>query len=150
MALLASPASAGGARELGVLTIGQIGLRMPFYAGTTDAVLAVGPGHYAGTGMPGVGYGVVGIAAHRVTPVGGKPWGPFRWLGNVRPGAIITATTPGGVMIRYRVARILTVPVEAPAWYLDQTPSRETLVLTTCTPPHRQDHRLVVLAPRIV
>lgn len=147
LALLAPPHAVGGVRRLGTLTIGSIGLKAAFYPGTVDSVLQYGPGHYAGTSMPGQG-GVVGIAGHRVTRTH-----PFRFLDDVKSGDVISVlmvrspVRSGQRFFRYRVGRVVTVSVDDTRLLKPRVPW-EQLVLTTCTPPGTANFRLVVVANR--
>ena len=89
-AACAAVAAGGAPAPIGSMTIARIHLKTPIYGQATDAMLAYGPGHYADTNMPGTGHGIVAFAGHRVTPVGGRPYGPFRYIDRLRRGDAIS------------------------------------------------------------
>ncbi len=101
-----------------------------------------GPGHYPSTTVPGLG-GTVAIAGHRVTPVGGRPYGPFFFIDRLRRGDPIVLRMPYATFV-YRVARHVIVPAHA-TWF-ERYSGRERLVLTSCTPKFTALRRWVVLA----
>ena len=105
--------------------------------GTGSAQLAVGPGHYAATPLPGQP-GNAGIAGHRTTH--GRP---FYDLNDLVTGDPITVTTLQGTF-RYLVVRSEVV---APTDLTVLAPSLvPELTLTTCTPRYSAAQRLVVVA----
>jgi sortase A len=101
-----------------------------------------GPGHYPSTTVPGLG-GTVAIAGHRVTPVGGRPFGPFYSIDRLRRGDRIVVQMPYGTFV-YRVGRHVVVPAAA-TWFERYT-GRERLVLTACTPKFSARSRWIVFA----
>jgi sortase A len=101
-----------------------------------------GPGHYPATTVPGLG-GTVAIAAHRVTPVGGRPYGPFFFIDRLRRGDPIVLRMPYATFV-YRVTRHVIVPAHA-TWF-ERYAGREQLVLSTCTPKFTALRRWVVFA----
>lgn len=108
--------------------------------------LTQGPGHYPSTPLPGQAgpTGNVAIAGHRTT------YGaPFRHLDRLRDGDLVTLTV-AGVTHRYRVvAQRVVDPSDTSV--LDPDPvgrGTATLTLTTCDPPGRATHRLIVFAER--
>lgn len=110
--------------------------------GVGKPVLAMGPGHYPTTPLPGT-EGNAAIAGHRTG------WGsPFLHLDELQPGDEITFTDPEGLVSRYLVdSTVIVKPDET--WVLDWDPLQAgmpTLTLTTCDPPHVNDRRLVVFA----
>ncbi len=83
---------------IGTLVIPEIGVDQVVVEGTGSAQLAVGPGHYVATPLPGQP-GNVGIAGHRTTH--GRP---FYDLNDLVTGDPITVTTLQGTF-RYLVVR---------------------------------------------
>jgi sortase A len=108
----------------------------------TSRDLDRGPGHYPSTTVPGL-EGTVAIAGHRVTPVGGRPFGPFYKIDRLRRGDRIVLAMPYGTFV-YRVSRHVVVPAAA-TWFERYT-GRERLVLTACTPKFSARSRWVVFA----
>jgi sortase A len=101
-----------------------------------------GPGHYPSTTVPGLG-GTVAIAGHRVTPVGGRPYGPFYFIDRLRRGSLIILRMPYATFV-YRVTEHVIVPARA-IWF-ERYVGRERLVLSACTPRFTALRRWVVLA----
>ena len=81
---------------LGRIAIPKIKVKYAFLQGTADDTLKRGPGHYAGTAMPGQD-DTVGIAGHRTTYDA-----PFRNLDKLDKGDPIVLTMPYGTFT-YRV-----------------------------------------------
>ena len=133
----AAPAYPGVGDPVGVLVIPRIDLDQVVVEGVQAAQLAVGPGHYPGTALPGQA-GNAGIAGHRTTH-----GAPFYSLDRVRPGDPIVVTTVQG-RFTYRVVRSLVVSPDDGA-VLGPTASPQ-LTLTTCTPKYSAAQRLVVVA----
>jgi sortase A len=128
-----------GAR-LGVLTIPRLHEQFAFYEGTSQRVLAKGPGHYVQTSLPGEP-GTVAIAGHRVTHTH-----PFLRLNRIRLGDILIVRTRHGTF-RYRVnARRVVLPTAT--WVLFRRRPLQRLVLTACHPPHSARYRYIVMATR--
>ncbi|MGD0312041.1 MAG: class E sortase [Acidimicrobiales bacterium] len=135
------PASATSAPAvgdpIGTLVIPRIAVDQVVVEGTGSAQLAVGPGHYAATPLPGQP-GNAGIAGHRTTH--GRP---FYDLNDLVTGDPITVTTLQGTF-RYLVVR---TEVVAPTDLTVLAPSAvPELTLTTCTPRYSAAQRLVVVA----
>jgi sortase A len=150
-ACVVAGASGGTPTPIGAMTIPRIHLETPIFAQASDSMLAFGPGHYADTNMPGTGHGIVAFAGHRVTPVGGRPYGPFRYLNLLRPGdsIFVSHRYSGRLMtFRYVVFRTRVVSPTFVSW-LDGDPPVETLVLSTCTPPGSATYRILVFAHRV-
>lgn len=126
-----------------VLSIPALGIRTVVRVGVGEAVLALGPGFYPGSGRPGCGC-TIAVAGHRVTPVPGfNGHGPFRFLDRLHRGArillrIAGRTTQYTVSGSEVIAPTDTAPVE--------NIGHERLVLTTCTPPFSATQRLVIFA----
>jgi sortase A len=124
-------------KPLGELRISRLHAKYVVVQGTRTSSLRKGPGHYAGTALPGQP-GTVGIAGHRTT------YGaPFRHIDALRRGDSITISMPYG-RFTYRVEgqRIVT-PEDVSAL---QAVGRQRLVLTACHPLYSAAKRLVVIA----
>jgi sortase A len=122
---------------LGRLRIPSIGVKFAWVEGANPAQLKKGPGHYAGTTLPGE-RGTVGIAGHRTTFLA-----PFRHLDSLRAGDSIMLQMPYG-RFRYAVEGVITV---SPSDTRSLRPAKhDRLVLTTCTPLFSAAKRLVVTA----
>ena len=117
----ASPASA-----IAVLRVPRIGLEVPIFEGTSDAILDRGAGHIEGTPPPGAS-GNVGIAGHRD--------GFFRCLKDVVLGDAIELETRTGTL--HFVVDNLALVGPDDTWVLDDTPSRQ-VSLVTCYPFYYQ------------
>ena len=139
MALLAEDlrrrTSAGD--PLGRISIPRIDKRFVFVAGTGLESLKKGPGHYAGTWLPGQ-KGTIGIAGHRTTYLA-----PFRHLDRMRMRDKIVLKMPYG-RFTYKVES--TQVVSPSRTSVLRYVGRERLVLTTCTPLHSAARRLIVMA----
>lgn len=126
--------------QVATLSIPRIGFDGAAHQGIDADVLALGPGHYPTTALPGEP-GTVAFAGHRVTHTH-----PFLEINLLRRGDVITVTTSWG-RFRYEVYR------EAIVSPTDVTVLRnvgfQQLVLTACHPPHSATKRFVVFARRI-
>lgn len=115
-----------------------------FVHGTEAQQLAVGPGHYPSTPLPGQP-GNAGIAGHRTTY--GAPFGD---LDQLRRGDVIVVRMDSEVH-RFRVERSAVVDPED-VWVLDRDPldtGNPTLTLTTCHPRYSARERLIVWADAV-
>jgi sortase A len=105
--------------------------------------MAFGPGHMPNTARIGAD-GTAIIAAHRDTQ--------FRFLGELRTGDAIAATTADGRRSYYRVVAVRVVRAEASGLdSMDKGPTGSRLALVTCYPFSGVLHsplRYVVLADR--
>ncbi|HWH95468.1 MAG TPA: class E sortase, partial [Baekduia sp.] len=130
-------ARATAGKPVGELRIARLHARYVVVQGTGAGSLRGGPGHYAGTALPGQP-GTVGIAGHRTT------YGaPFRHLDTLRRGDPITVTMPYGRFV-YRVEGLRIVkPSDVSAL---QAIGRQRLVLTACHPLYSAAKRLLVIA----
>ena len=104
--VVASPAPPTAAppegRAVGIIRIPRIGLDKAIVEGTDTADLRQGPGHYAGTPLPGQP-GNSAVAGHRTT------YGaPFSRLDELRSGDQVVVITPQGTF-RYNINRSLVV-----------------------------------------
>jgi sortase A len=139
MAVLATDLGrrAGAGDPLGRIAVPRAGASFVFVVGTGESSLRKGPGHYAGTALPGQ-RGTVAIAGHRTTYSA-----PFRRLDRLRRGDGITLTMPYG-RFTYRVeGERVVAPTHVAVL---QHVGRDRLVLTTCTPPFSAAKRLIVTA----
>jgi sortase A len=124
-------------KPLGELRIPRLDAHFVVVQGTGNAALRSGPGHYAGTALPGQD-GTVGIAGHRTT------YGaPFRHLDALRRGDPITMTMPYG-RFTYRVEGTRIVKPQDVSTL--RSIGRQRLVLTACHPLYSAAKRLVVIA----
>jgi sortase A len=122
---------------LGRIAVPGAGTSFVFVAGTGESSLRKGPGHYAGTALPGQ-RGTVAIAGHRTTYSA-----PFRRLDRLRRGDGITLTMPYG-RFTYRVeGKRVVAPSNVGVL---RHVRRDRLVLTTCTPPFSATKRLILTA----
>lgn len=131
----------GGGDAVGIIEIPEIGVTKVFVEGTDAEDLKKGPGHYAGTPMPGQ-IGNAAIAGHRTT------YGaPFHRLDELAPGdEIITTTLEGRFVYRVREQRVVG---PRDVWVVANTPEPQ-LTLTTCHPKYSARERLVVWADLVV
>jgi sortase A len=124
-------------RPLGELKIARLHASYVVVQGTRGSSLRKGPGHYAGTALPGQP-GTVGIAGHRTT------YGaPFRHLDALRRGDAITVTMPYGRFL-YRVEGLRIVKPQDVSSL--QAAGHQRLTLTACHPLYSAAKRLVVIA----
>lgn len=106
--------------------------------GTDAAALALGPGHYPGTPMPGE-EGNVAIAAHRAGH--GDPFIDFDDLRDGNPVEI----TQGDTTWVYRIVEEPWIVAADAHHVLDPLPGRK-LTLTTCWPRYGSAKRLIAVA----
>jgi sortase A len=125
---------------VGIIQIPRIGLDAAFVEGAEDADLALGPGHYPDSALPGQG-GNVTIAGHRTTYSA-----PFWSLDVLVPGDRVVLSTAAGTFA-YRVE--WTSVVDPGAWWVAQPTDEPSLTLTTCSPRFRGTQRLVVRAVQV-
>ena len=135
---VARPVAAG--EPLAALEVPRFGRdwRWALLEGAEEEVLVDGPGHYAGTPLPGA-RGNVAVAAHRA-----GHGSPFLDFDRLQVGDEVRLTQGD---LRW-VYRLTTAPrlVEADAdWVLEDLPGR-SLTLTTCWPRYGSSKRLFVRA----
>lgn len=138
----AEPVPADG-RPLAELTIPRLSDSWVVVQGVTLDDLALGPGHYPGTAMPGQ-IGNFAVAGHRATHDQ-----PFAYLDQVRVGDRLIVRIATRTFI-YRVTRtFITVPTALSV--LDPVPGRagvkptqRRITLTTCNPRWGHTNRLIV------
>ena len=120
------------------LQIPSIGTNVVVVEGTTESALRAGAGHYPETPLPCTN-GNVSIAGHRTTY--GKP---FANVDRLRPGDLITLTTPVG-SCTYAVSQqpFNVSPADLAVIAPTLGPS---LTLTSCTPKGLAVDRIVVKA----
>jgi sortase A len=126
---------------LGTMSIPAIGVDdLKFVAGVDLDDLALGPGAYPETPLPGM-YGNAALAGHRTTH--GQP---FYDLDQLEAGDQIVITMFHGGVYTYVVTGSEVVE-PADRHVLDTVdPTRATLTLTTCTPKYSASQRLIVYA----
>ena len=127
--------SLGTGDPIGRLKIGRIGLNMIVVQGTDDASLRKGPGHYAGTALPGQGR-LIYIAGHRTTYLA-----PFSHIDDIRNGDYVTVEMPYG-SFKYLAFRHYVVPATDLAVLVGH--GREILRLQACHPRFFATHRYIV------
>lgn len=129
-------------QPLARLTVPAHGVRLHVLAGTSGRSLAFGPGHVAGTALPG-GDGNSVIVAHRDTH--------FAFLRHLREDEEIAVEDTRGRTTRYRVREVAVVDKHATR-LLDAADSAQ-LTLITCWPfdavQPGSAQRYVVIADRI-
>lgn len=106
-----------------VLRVPKLGLEVPVYEGTSDAILNRGAGRISATATIDSTTGNVGIAAHRD--------GFFRPLKDIEVGDAVLLDTAAATR-RYRVTRLAVVD-PSNVGVLDPTPV-STITLVTCYP----------------
>jgi sortase A len=123
------------------LSIPRLHFDETVHQGVAASVLALGPGHYPSTVLPGQA-GTTAFAGHRVTHTH-----PFLNINLLRRGDVITVKTRWG-RFRYKVYRERIVsPTDVG---ILSNVGYQQLVLTACHPPHTALKRYVVFARRIV
>lgn len=139
---LAVPPNGHSLAEIRIPRLGA-DYRYVIVEGTTPADLRMGPGHYAGSALPGqVGNFVV--SGHRTTYAA-----PFNRLDELRPGDPILVTA-GRYEYVYRViGQQVVLPtdlaVAAPVpGHPGATPHLAKITLTTCHPKYSAARRLIV------
>jgi sortase A len=123
---------------LAVLTIPRFGAdwRWVTVEGTTADDLAEGPGHYAGTPLPGA-RGNVAFAGHRA-----GHGDPFIDFDRLRPGDVVTFEQAGTRWV-YTLDTSPVIVGTGATWVLDPLPGRH-LTLTTCWPRYGSAQRMYV------
>jgi sortase A len=135
-AFVAPPAAPEG-NAIAIIKIPRINIEKAVVEGVGVSDLKKGPGHYAGTPMPGQP-GNAAIAGHRTT------YGaPFFRLDEMKPGDPILITTNQG-KFRYEVTGTRVVSPRATD-VLNNTPDNR-LTLTTCNPRFSASQRLILTA----
>jgi sortase A len=128
---------AADGQPLGRIRMPSIGVSSVVVAGTDASSLRLGPGHYAGTPLPGA-RGTVAIAGHRTT------YGaPFRRIDRLDRGDRIEVRMPYGTFT-YAVDRRRIVPPSA-VW-VTRPVGHDQLILSACHPLYSAAKRIVVFA----
>ncbi len=136
---LSLPPVAADGDPVGVIKIDKIGVDKVVVEGTTVPDLRTGPGHYAGSPLPGQ-RGNAAIAGHRTTY--GAPFGDLDQLAR---GDTISIQTLTGTW-KYQLTRDPFVVSPTQTEVLDPVPGEATLTLTTCNPKYSASERLIAQA----
>ena len=133
-----------GTGIMGYITIPRIGVELPIYHGTSDAVLQVAAGHLEGTSLPVGGESTHAvISAHRGLPSAKL----FTNLDRLEVGDTFTITILDRVLT-YEVDNIsIVLPTETDN--LKVVDGKDYVTLMTCTPYGINSHRLLVRGRRI-
>ena len=133
-----------GTGVMGSLDIPKIGVELPIYHGTSEAVLQAGVGHFWGTSLP-----VGGESTHTVlTGHRGLPTKTlFTNMDKLEVGDIFYIKVLDETLA-YQIDQILTVlPQETDSLSIE--PGKDYATLVTCTPFAINTHRLLVRGERI-
>ena len=133
-----------GTGIMGYITIPRIGVELPIYHGTSDAVLQVAAGHLEGTSLPVGGESTHAvISAHRGLPSAKL----FTNLDQLEVDDTFTITVLDRVLT-YEVDQIsIVLPTETDN--LKVVDGKDYVTLMTCTPYGINSHRLLVRGRRI-
>ena len=133
-----------GTGIMGYITIPRIGVELPIYHGTSDAVLQVAAGHLEGTSLPVGGASTHAvISAHRGLPSAKL----FTNLDQLEVGDTFTITVLDRTLT-YEVDNIsIVLPTETDS--LKVSDGKDYVTLMTCTPYGINTHRLLVRGRRI-
>ena len=132
-----------GTGIMGYITIEKIGVELPIYHGTSDAVLQVAAGHLEGTSLPVGGASTHAvISAHRGLPSAKL----FTNLDQLEVGDTFTITVLDRTLT-YEVDNIsIVLPTETDSLKVSEG---KDVTLMTCTPYGINTHRLLVRGRRI-
>ena len=133
-----------GTGIMGYITIEKIGVELPIYHGTSDAVLQVAAGHLEGTSLPVGGASTHAvISAHRGLPSAKL----FTNLDQLEVGDTFTITVLDRTLT-YEVDNLsIILPTETDS--LKVSEGKDYITLMTCTPYGINTHRLLVRGRRI-
>ena len=133
-----------GTGIMGYIEIPSIGVSLPIYHGTSDAVLQIAVGHIDWTSLPVGGAGThCVLSGHRGLPSAKL----FTNLDQVIEGDTFSIRVLDEVLT-YEVDRILIVePEDVSALAIE--PGKDLCTLVTCTPYGINSHRLLVRGHRI-
>jgi len=133
-----------GTGIMGYITIPRIGVELPIYHGTSDAVLQVAAGHLEGTSLPVGGESTHAvISAHRGLPSAKL----FTHLDRLEVGDTFTITVLDRELT-YEVDKIsIVLPTEVDE--LKVVDGKDYVTLMTCTPYGINTHRLLVRGHRV-
>ncbi len=133
-----------GSGVMGYVTIPQIGISLPVYHGTSEAVLNVAIGHLQGSSLPVGGAGTHSVVmAHRGLPSAKL----FSDLDKLVTGDIFTITVLNETYT-YQVDMISVVEPDDTE-KLEIVSGEDYVTLVTCTPYGINSHRLLVRGKRI-
>ncbi|WEV68147.1 class C sortase [Bifidobacterium sp. ESL0769] len=128
---------------MGTVKIPKISLKLPFYHGTSKAILQVGIGHLYGTSLPVGGKSTNSVLTGHRGMVDAEL---FTRLNELKKGDIIYIETLNRTM-GYRVSDINVVnPTDVHLYKV--VPGQDLLTLMTCTPYGINTQRLVITAKR--
>ncbi|WEV47467.1 class C sortase [Bifidobacterium sp. ESL0690] len=128
---------------MGTVKIPRISLKLPFYHGTSKAILQVGIGHLYGTSLPVGGKSTNSVLTGHRGLVDAEL---FTRLDELKKGDIIYIETLDRMM-GYRVSDINIVnPTDVHLYKV--VPGQDLLTLMTCTPYGINTQRLVITAKR--
>lgn len=135
--------SYGSDGAIGYISVPKVGINLPIYHGTSDAVLAIGAGHMENTSLP-----IGGKSTHSVI-VGhtGLSYAMFDGLHNLSDGDEFYITVQNR-KLTYRVVEMRKVlPTETD--YTEIVPGKDLVTLVTCYPSGVNSHRLLVQGERV-
>jgi sortase A len=122
---------------IGRIAIPKLAAAYTLIQGTDALSLEKGPGHYAGTGLPGMGE-TVAVAGHRTTYLA-----PFKRINQLARGDTIVVTMPYG-RFTYAVERLrIVLPT---ALWVTRNVGYDRLVLSACNPLYSAAQRIIVFA----
>ncbi|MBE6638838.1 MAG: class C sortase [Ruminococcaceae bacterium] len=129
---------------MGYVSIGKIGIELPLYHGTSDAVLSTAIGHLKGSSLPVGGLGThIVVSAHRGLPSAKL----FTDLDRMELGDTFQITILDRIII-YQVDQIRIVePDDLSLLGIEQ--DKEYCTLLTCTPYGINTQRLLVRGVRV-
>lgn len=129
---------------IGYITIDKIGVQLPIYHGTGEAILNVAVGHLEGSSLPIGGESRHSVlSAHRGLPSAKL----FTDLDKLEAGDVFTLTVLDR-LLTYEVDQILIVePDQIDALYMEE--GTDYCTLQTCTPYGINTHRLLVRGHRV-
>lgn len=132
-----------GTSVMGTIQIPSLGVNLPIYHTTDEAVLQAGVGHIPGTSLPVGGAGTRAVlTGHRGLPSSKL----FTDLDKLKLGDIFVIRV-GNRELAYRVSDIVEVlPTQVGALQLED--NRDLVTLVTCTPYGINTHRLLVTGER--
>ena len=133
-----------GTSIIGYVKIDRIGVELPVYHGTSDAVLSRGVGHLEGSSLPVGGAGTHSVmSAHRGLPSAKL----FTDLDRLEPGDTFQITVLDQVLT-YQVDQIKVI-TPSEIGDLQIVEGKDYCALFTCTPYGINTHRLLVRGIRI-
>lgn len=133
-----------GTGMMGYVEVPKIGVELPLYHGTRDAILQVAIGHIAGTSLPVGGLGChCSVSGHRGLPSARL----FTDIDALDKGDLFYVTVLDRVYT-YEVDQVrIVLPADLEDLAIDQR--KDYMTLITCTPYGINSHRLLVRGHRI-